>query len=305
MQLQILDVSILHPDALALMAALSRKLETIVGDPGRNSFADWVEGDARHVFIVAYEDGVPVGCGGLRPLGDGVGEIKRMYAARPGAGIGAAVLAHLEGVARAAGYAHVRLETRAVNTAALGFYLARGYRRIENYGRYVGRVEAVCFGKILTERDGMPQSFELRAARETDYEAIAAIWHSSASLPDVGPAVMPSVAALRERLDVEFAAGWSVTLAVRGNDTIGFVGTRVSEGILAELFVRPGSLGGGVGRALIAHAKGEMAGGFTLYTRSANLRARRFYEREGLVVAGEGPHPRTGDPITYFRWGLA
>jgi GNAT superfamily N-acetyltransferase len=141
------EVSAASDDALAMIARLSARLAEITGDPGRNSFADWREGDARHVFVVAYDDGVPVGCGALRELGDGVGELKRMYAAR--AGVGSAVLAHLEGVARARGLVRLVLETRAVNVVAVRFYEKRGYWRVDNYGRYVGRAEAVCFGKVL------------------------------------------------------------------------------------------------------------------------------------------------------------
>ncbi|WP_235483857.1 GNAT family N-acetyltransferase [Streptomyces roseoverticillatus] len=44
-------------------------------------------------FFVAYEDdGTAVGCGGLRYLGEGVGEIKRMYVAPPWRGSGTAQL---------------------------------------------------------------------------------------------------------------------------------------------------------------------------------------------------------------------
>ena len=49
-------------------------------------------------FVIAYVDGSPIGCGGLRQLSPGVGEIKRMYV-EPGArklGIGRAILRALE-----------------------------------------------------------------------------------------------------------------------------------------------------------------------------------------------------------------
>lgn len=41
------------------------------------------------------------------------------------------------------------LETRLVNTRAVHFYERHGYSRIPNYGRYIGRPEAVCFEKTL------------------------------------------------------------------------------------------------------------------------------------------------------------
>jgi ribosomal protein S18 acetylase RimI-like enzyme len=143
---------------------------------------------------------------------------------------------------------------------------------------------------------------ELRPSNETDHDAIANIWHGSASLPGVGPAIMPTEAELRRRIDLELAAGWEVTVAVHGSEIIGFLAIKREEAVLAELFVRPGSLGAGVGRALLAHAMVSMPQGFSLFTRTTNERARRFYEKSGLVESHEGTHPRSGDPIVYYAW---
>jgi putative acetyltransferase len=143
---------------------------------------------------------------------------------------------------------------------------------------------------------------ELRPANETDHDAIAKVWHSSANLPGVGPAVMPTKADLRQRIDVEIAAGWIVTVAVRDDEIVGFLAIKPKEAVLAELFVRPDSLRGGIGRTLLAHAASAMPGGFTLHTRSSNMKARRFYEQTGLIALREGIHPRSGDPIIYYGW---
>lgn len=145
---------------------------------------------------------------------------------------------------------------------------------------------------------------EFRPADESDDDAIASIWHSSASLPGVGPADMPPEADLRQRVDRELAAGWRVTVAVREGDIIGFVAIKPKEALLCELFIRPDSLGAGIGRALLEWAKAAMPEGFTLYTRSTNLNARRFYEKMGLVETRQGAHPRTGEPITFYGWNV-
>jgi ribosomal protein S18 acetylase RimI-like enzyme len=72
-----------------------------------------------------------------------------MYA-RPGTrGVGTAILHHLENQALRAGYAEIWLETRRVNTRAVSFYVRHGYRQVPNFGRYVGRPEAICLGKVL------------------------------------------------------------------------------------------------------------------------------------------------------------
>jgi ribosomal protein S18 acetylase RimI-like enzyme len=129
-------------DAQVLMEELSATLAAITGASGKASFSPQ---DGGLLFVVARgDDGALLGCGAVRPLADGVGEIKRMYA-RPGTrGVGAAILAHLE----RQGYPELWLETRKVNTRAVDFYLKHGYEVIPNYGQYVGRPEAVCFRKI-------------------------------------------------------------------------------------------------------------------------------------------------------------
>jgi GNAT superfamily N-acetyltransferase len=84
-------------------------------------------------WLVVYEDGVAVACGGVRPLGAGVAEIKRMFvtAAARGRGHGRALLAELERRARDAGYDRVRLYTTEVLLEARALYADAGYHRIE------------------------------------------------------------------------------------------------------------------------------------------------------------------------------
>ena len=137
-------------DATALMSELSATLALITGDSGRASFeAAGVQGDQACFAIARDRMGIAVGCGAVRPLQEGVAEIKRMYA-RPGhAGVGRAVLSFLEERARGFGYRELWLETRLVNTRAVRFYEKHGYRRRENFGKYFGNPQAVCFEKIL------------------------------------------------------------------------------------------------------------------------------------------------------------
>jgi GNAT superfamily N-acetyltransferase len=133
-----------------LMEELSATLMHITGDSGKASFDPHDVRGPNARFVVARDaQGVPVGCGAFRPMEAGVAEIKRMYA-RPGtSGVGSAVLAYLEAEARQLGFTRVRLETRRINERAVAFYTARGYARIENYGKYIGNAKAVCFEKQL------------------------------------------------------------------------------------------------------------------------------------------------------------
>jgi GNAT superfamily N-acetyltransferase len=139
-----------HPDARVLIAALSQRLAAITGSSGQASFdADDVRGPGAAFLLARDAQGRAIGCGALRPLQPGVAEIKRMYAAVAGQGVGSAVLAALEARAKTLGYAEIRLETRRVNTVAVGFYLRADYCEIPPYGRYIGRPEAICFAKQI------------------------------------------------------------------------------------------------------------------------------------------------------------
>ena len=93
--------------------------------------------------------GTPVGCGAFRPIDESTAEVKRMYAIPGLSGVGSAVLSHLENEAKLLGYSQLWLETRIVNQRAVAFYEKKGYSRIPNFGKYVGKLEAVCFAKNL------------------------------------------------------------------------------------------------------------------------------------------------------------
>ena len=89
-------------------------------------------------FFAARHDGVAVGCGGVA-IYDGFAEVKRMFT-RPTArrqGVATAVLRHLEGEAKRAGYSVLRLETGMYQTEAIEFYSRAGFERCDAFGEYV------------------------------------------------------------------------------------------------------------------------------------------------------------------------
>jgi GNAT superfamily N-acetyltransferase len=137
------------PDASELMAELSREMIARYGgdlEPGQKPSADDVE-----VFVVAREDGVALGCGALRSLGEPVVEIKRMYV-RPearGRGLGGAILDELEREAVQRGFRVVRLETGPLQPEAIHLYARAGYREIPCFGAYAAGVASKCFERRL------------------------------------------------------------------------------------------------------------------------------------------------------------
>lgn len=138
------------PVATSLIEALSETLARITGDSGKSSFDTNDVRGSRASFVVACTNtGTAVGCGAIRPIDESIAEVKRMYAMPGTSGVGSAVLAHLESEARTLDYSELWLETRLINQRAVSFYEKRGYSRIPNFGKYVGKAEAVCFGKRL------------------------------------------------------------------------------------------------------------------------------------------------------------
>ena len=134
----------------AIIDELSAHLLFRFGSDGKNSFTGWQADNPDFVFVIAKINNEIVGCGAIRPLDKNTGEVKRMYSKLPRKKIGQTILASLEEKAKTIGYTHLVLETRVNNNEAVQFYQKQGYSQIPNYGKYIGRMEAVCFGKSLT-----------------------------------------------------------------------------------------------------------------------------------------------------------
>jgi GNAT superfamily N-acetyltransferase len=83
-------------------------------------------------WLVLYEGDAAVACGGLRPLGPGVAEIKRMFVSARARGRGHArtLLAELERLAADDGRDRVRLYTTEVLHEARALYRDCGYRPV-------------------------------------------------------------------------------------------------------------------------------------------------------------------------------
>ncbi len=139
-----------NTEALELLEELSNSLEAVTGNSGKASFNLEDMDKPRSVFVLAMDkDGKAAGCGAIRPISSDTAEVKRMYARAKGKGTGSDILAYLEKKAKAFGYSRLLLETRAVNEGAVRFYKRNGYQVRENYGKYEGNKEAVCFEKSL------------------------------------------------------------------------------------------------------------------------------------------------------------
>jgi putative acetyltransferase len=86
-------------------------------------------------LVLAVGSGNPLGCAALRPLGEGICELKRMYVRQQyrGQGVGKALATFLIQDACDIGYKIMRLDTGNFLLAALGLYRSLGFKTIEPY----------------------------------------------------------------------------------------------------------------------------------------------------------------------------
>jgi GNAT superfamily N-acetyltransferase len=119
------------PVARALLAQITAEWTPVYGPPVPGAPASIVPADLPH-YVALLEDDRAVAGGGLRPLGDAIAEVKRMYVVpdRRGEGLARRLLGELEALARAAGYARLRLDTAG---ALNGFYRSAGFHEIPDY----------------------------------------------------------------------------------------------------------------------------------------------------------------------------
>ncbi|MEK6712076.1 MAG: GNAT family N-acetyltransferase [Nitrospinota bacterium] len=86
-------------------------------------------------FFLAWDEGRPAGCIGLRDLGGSICEMKRLYV-RPlfrGRGIGRQLAGRLVEEARRMGFSRMRLDTLAWMKEAHALYRSMGFREIPPY----------------------------------------------------------------------------------------------------------------------------------------------------------------------------
>ena len=134
MALRFVATSSASPPASDLLRALGDEYDAaagraLVGGPSADP-SDFTPPSGT--FLVAYEHDQAIACGGLKTVGSGVAEVKRMYVVPEarGRGVARALLVALEGRARSMGFATVRLDCERHNWP---IYRAAGYVEIDDY----------------------------------------------------------------------------------------------------------------------------------------------------------------------------
>ena len=107
--------------------------------------------DTLFAIVLARVDGHAAACGALKRFDNRSFEIKRVFTSPDfrGRGVGSALIAELERLAREAGAARCVLETGTRQTEAIALYRKLGYSEIPNYPPYTGMELSICFERAL------------------------------------------------------------------------------------------------------------------------------------------------------------
>lgn len=126
-----------------VIALLRRHLDSMYANsPPGHVFALDLSGLQRPdiSFYTLWDDDEVLGCGALKQLGGGVGEVKSMRTADPHlrTGVGASLLEHIIAEARGRGYTRLSLETGSgpAFEPALALYRRRGFVNGAAFGDY-------------------------------------------------------------------------------------------------------------------------------------------------------------------------
>jgi len=121
------------------------------GLENRQAFVPYNLSESISDVIIASINGAAVGCAGLKAYSDSDAEIKRVWVERNCRRnhIADEMMDRIERKARELGFRRTILQTRPIMKDAVGLYLNRGYRQIENYPPYDQLDGAVCFAKAL------------------------------------------------------------------------------------------------------------------------------------------------------------
>lgn len=141
---------------------------------------------------------------------------------------------------------------------------------------------------------------ELRLYRESDQEASIALWLETwrQAYPSID--FDARVDWWRERWRTELVPVAQIVVAEQDGALIGFV-TIDDTGYLDQLVVSPAQWGTNVSKALVDEAKRRSPGGVTLKVNADNLRAIRFYERNGFAKTGEEVNS-SGRAVWLMAW---
>jgi putative acetyltransferase len=144
-------------------------------------------------------------------------------------------------------------------------------------------------------------TFHLRPYRGEDEDAAIALWLQTwqQAYPSIDFAGRENW--WRERWRSELVPKAEIIVAEQAGALIGFV-TIDASGYLDQLVVAPDHWGSELASALVDEAKRLSPDRIRLLVNTDNIRAIRFYERNGFAHAGEDVNPTSGRHVLRMEW---
>lgn len=149
---EVRPIAVAYDEASELIAELDADLAVRYGSDDDPVVAHPEEFELPHGrFFVVTEDGVALGCAGIRRISPGIAELKRMYVrpAARGRGLARLLLATCERAAADLGYDELWLETGDAQPEAVALYLSAGYEPVPSFGQYQHSPRSITLGKLV------------------------------------------------------------------------------------------------------------------------------------------------------------
>ena len=147
----------------------------------------------------------------------------------------------------------------------------------------------------------MRTRYQLRPYRTEDEDAAIALWQQTWQQAYPGIDFAARVTWWRERWRSELVPKAAIMVAEQVGALVGFV-TIDASGYLDQLVVAPDHWGSELANMLVNEAKRLSPERITLLVNADNIRAIRFYERNGFAQAGEDVNPTSGRPVLKMEW---
>jgi putative acetyltransferase len=139
------------PDFHSLVTLLDKELNERYGELMQSTYDQHNHIIDIDTVVVAYNNGIPAGCGCFKKYDDADAEIKRMFvkSTERGQGITYKILSELELWAKENGFTRAILETGDKQHEAIALYQKLGYVITSNYGQYADLATSICMRKTL------------------------------------------------------------------------------------------------------------------------------------------------------------
>ncbi len=146
-------------------------------------------------------------------------------------------------------------------------------------------------------------SMKLRLRVDDDWPSLLDVWVASwrATYPEIDFEARRDWL-MRHVRDLEAVGGVTLCLFDAGATLAGFVVINPADGWLDQICIAPDRFGAGLGASLLSAARNVSPSVIRLDVNADNLRAIRFYERDGFSRVGRGANTLSGRETIMMEW---